>query len=65
VAGSAIVPEVEPVPLRDPTSSLIATYVPTAGNEPMAAPTDSLRRGGHRVVNPGESAIAQFRIKVS
>jgi aldose 1-epimerase len=33
--------------------------------EPMAAPTDSLRRGGYRVVNPGESATAQFRIKVS
>jgi galactose mutarotase-like enzyme len=33
--------------------------------EPMAAPTDSLRRGGYRVVNPSESAVAQFRIKVS
>ena len=33
--------------------------------EPMAAPTDSLRRGGYRVVNPGESAVAQFRIKVA
>ena len=32
--------------------------------EPMAAPTDSLRRGGYRAVNPGESAVAQFRIKV-
>jgi aldose 1-epimerase len=32
--------------------------------EPMAAPTDSLRRGGYRVVSPGESAVAQFRIKV-
>ena len=32
--------------------------------EPMAAPTDSLRRGGYRVVHPGESAVAQFRIKV-
>jgi aldose 1-epimerase len=32
--------------------------------EPMAAPTDSLRRGGYRVVQPGESAVAQFRIKV-
>lgn len=32
--------------------------------EPMAAPTDSLRRGGYREVNPGESAVAQFRIKV-
>lgn len=33
--------------------------------EPMAAPTDSLRRGGYRVVAPGESAVAQFRIKVA
>ena len=33
--------------------------------EPMAAPTDSLRRGGYRVVNPGESAVAQFQIKVA
>ena len=32
--------------------------------EPMAAPTDSLRRGGYRVVNAGEFAVAQFRIKV-
>jgi aldose 1-epimerase len=32
--------------------------------EPMAAPTDSLRRGGYRVVSPGESAVAQFHIKV-
>jgi galactose mutarotase-like enzyme len=33
--------------------------------EPMAAPTDSLRRGGYRVVSPGESAVAQFRIEVT
>lgn len=33
--------------------------------EPMTAPTDSLRRGGYRVVSPGESAVAQFRIKVA
>ena len=33
--------------------------------EPMAAPTDALRRGGYRVVNPGESAAAQFRIKLA
>ena len=33
--------------------------------EPMAAPTDALRRGGYRVVQPGETAVAQFRIKVS
>jgi galactose mutarotase-like enzyme len=32
--------------------------------EPMAAPTDALRRGGYRKVNAGESAVAQFRIKV-
>lgn len=32
--------------------------------EPMAAPTDSLRSGGYRAVHPGESAVAQFRIKV-
>jgi aldose 1-epimerase len=32
--------------------------------EPMAAPTDALRRGGYRVVSPGESAVAQFRIKI-
>jgi len=33
--------------------------------EPMAAPTDALRRGGYREVAPGESAVARFRIKVS
>ena len=33
--------------------------------EPMAAPTDALRRGGYREVQPGESAVAQFRIKIS
>jgi aldose 1-epimerase len=33
--------------------------------EPMAAPTDALRRGGYREVKPGESAVAQFRIKVT
>ncbi|UXA20503.1 aldose 1-epimerase [Mycobacterium sp. SMC-4] len=33
--------------------------------EPMAAPTDALRRGGYREVAPGESAVAQFRVKVS
>jgi galactose mutarotase-like enzyme len=33
--------------------------------EPMAAPTDALRRGGYRKVNAGESAVAQFRINVS
>ncbi len=30
--------------------------------EPMAAPTDALRRGGYREVQPGESAVARFRI---
>ncbi|KWX68246.1 aldose 1-epimerase [Mycobacterium sp. NAZ190054] len=33
--------------------------------EPMAAPTDALRRGGYREVQPGESAVARFRIKVA
>jgi galactose mutarotase-like enzyme len=33
--------------------------------EPMAAPTDALRRGGYRKVSAGESAVAQFRISVS
>ncbi|MGE2733523.1 aldose 1-epimerase [Mycolicibacterium vaccae] len=33
--------------------------------EPMAAPTDALRRGGYREVAPGESAVARFRIKVA
>lgn len=33
--------------------------------EPMAAPTDALRSGGYRVVQPGESAVAQFRIRVA
>ena len=30
--------------------------------EPMAAPTDALRRGGYREVGPGESVVARFRI---
>jgi aldose 1-epimerase len=33
--------------------------------EPMAAPTDSLRRGGYRAVQAGESAVARFRITVA
>lgn len=33
--------------------------------EPMAAPTDALRRGGYRVARPGDSAVAQFSIRVS
>ncbi|KAA8970042.1 aldose 1-epimerase [Mycobacterium sp.] len=33
--------------------------------EPMAAPTDALRRGGYRTVRPGDSAVTQFSIRVS
>lgn len=33
--------------------------------EPMAAPTDALRRGGYREVEPGESVSAIFRVVVS
>jgi aldose 1-epimerase len=33
--------------------------------EPMAAPTDSLRRGGYRVVQAGESVVTRFRITVA
>ena len=33
--------------------------------EPMAAPTDALRRGGYREVEPGESVSAVFRVVVS
>jgi aldose 1-epimerase len=32
--------------------------------EPMTAPTDALRRGGYRSARPGESALAQFSIRV-
>lgn len=32
--------------------------------EPMAAPTDSLRRGGYRVAQPGDSDVAQFSIRL-
>lgn len=32
--------------------------------EPMAAPTDALRRGGYRSAHPGEPAEAQFSIRV-
>jgi aldose 1-epimerase len=32
--------------------------------EPMAAPTDALRRGGYTVARPGEPAVAQFSIRV-
>ncbi len=33
--------------------------------EPMAAPTDALRRGGYRVAHRGEPGVAQFSIRVS
>jgi aldose 1-epimerase len=32
--------------------------------EPMAAPTDALRRGDYRCARPGEPAVAQFSIRV-
>ncbi|OBK26531.1 aldose epimerase [Mycobacterium asiaticum] len=32
--------------------------------EPMAAPTDALRRGGYRSAQPGEPAVAAFSIRV-
>ena len=32
--------------------------------EPMAAPTDALRRGGYRCARPGEPAVAQFSIRI-
>lgn len=32
--------------------------------EPMAAPTDALRRGGYRLARRGEPAIAQFSIRI-
>jgi galactose mutarotase-like enzyme len=32
--------------------------------EPMAAPTDALRRGGYRMARPGEPGVAQFSIQV-
>lgn len=32
--------------------------------EPMTAPTDALRRGGYWCARPGESAVAQFSIRV-
>ena len=33
--------------------------------EPMTAPTDALRRGGYRSARPGQSAVAQFSIRVA
>lgn len=32
--------------------------------EPMAAPTDALRRGGYRIARPGQSVSAMFSIRV-
>lgn len=32
--------------------------------EPMAAPTDALRRGGYRCATPGETAVAAFSIRL-
>lgn len=32
--------------------------------EPMAAPTDALRRGGYRMARPDEPGVAQFSIRV-
>ncbi|CAM2738214.1 aldose epimerase [Mycobacterium intermedium] len=32
--------------------------------EPMAAPTDALRRGGYRCATPGETAVAAFAIRL-
>lgn len=32
--------------------------------EPMAAPTDALRRGGYGCARPGETAVAEFAIRV-
>ncbi len=32
--------------------------------EPMAAPTDALRRGGYRSARPGEPVVTQFSIRV-
>ena len=43
-------------------------FAPPAENlvcfEPMTAPTDALRRGGYQSATPGESAVAQFSIRV-
>ncbi len=33
--------------------------------EPMAAPTDALRRGGYRVASPGRPAVARFSISAN
>lgn len=32
--------------------------------EPMAAPTDALRRGGYRVAEPGATAVCRFAVRV-
>lgn len=42
-----------------PTSEAVVCF------EPMTAPTDALSRGNYRSVRPGESALAQFSIRVA
>lgn len=44
-------------PVDDPEKAIVCF-------EPMAAPTDALRRGGYRRASPGESAVTQFSIRV-
>lgn len=44
-------------PVDDPGKAIVCF-------EPMAAPTDALRRGGYRCASPGEPAVTQFSIRV-
>ncbi|WP_406817334.1 aldose 1-epimerase [Mycobacterium sp. M23085] len=44
-------------PVQDPAQAIVCF-------EPMAAPTDALRRGGYRCAVPGEPAVTQFSIRV-
>lgn len=44
-------------PVDDPSKAIICF-------EPMAAPTDALRRGGYRCAAPGEPVVTQFSIRV-
>ena len=44
-------------PSEDPQQAIVCF-------EPMAAPTDALRRGGYRSARPGEPAVAVFSIRV-
>lgn len=44
-------------PVDDPSKAIICF-------EPMAAPTDALRRGGYRCASPGEPVVTQFSIRV-